>query len=76
MFTLWAHDNQYLDHDPAQSIKFPEQVDSGPKWLSPAERKKLINYLYRGDVDTRMVLVIVLSLSAGLRAEDSYSNQE
>jgi len=70
MFTLWAHDKQLIDHDPAQSIKFPEQVDSGPKWLNPAERKKLINYLYRGDVDSRMILVIVLSLSAGLRAEE------
>lgn len=70
MFTLWAFDHQYIDHDPAQSIKFPEQVDPGPNWLSPAERKKLISYLYRGDVDSRIILLIVLSLSAGLRAEE------
>lgn len=70
MFTLWAYDNQFIDHDPAKTIKFPEQVDPGPKWLSPAERKKLINYLYRGDVDNRIVLLVVLSLSAGLRAEE------
>ncbi|WP_242966724.1 hypothetical protein [Desulfosporosinus sp. FKA] len=33
MFTLWAYDKQFIDHDPAQSIKFLEQVDSGPKWV-------------------------------------------
>ncbi|WP_242833808.1 tyrosine-type recombinase/integrase [Desulfosporosinus sp. OT] len=70
MFTLWAYDKQFMDHDPSQTIKFPEQVDSGPKWLNPSERKKLINYLSRGDVDSRIVLFVVLSLSAGLRAEE------
>jgi site-specific recombinase XerD len=70
MFTLWAYDHQLMDHDPAKTIKFPEQVDPGPKWLSPTERKKLINCLYKGDVDSRIVLMVVLSLSAGLRAEE------
>lgn len=70
MFCLWAFDKQLIDHDPSSSIKLPLEVEAGPRWLNPSERKRLINYISRGDVDSRLVLIILLAFSAGLRAEE------
>lgn len=70
MFCLWAFDQKMLDHDPSVTIKLPVQVETGPRWLNPEERKRLINYISREEVDNRIKLITVLGLSAGLRAEE------
>lgn len=70
MFCLWAYDQQLIDHDPSKTIKLPVQVETGPRWLNPDERKRLINYISREAIDSRLRLLVVLGLSAGLRAEE------
>lgn len=70
MFSLWAYDQQLIDHDPAKTIILPVIVGTGMRWLNPNERKRLINYISRDDIGSRLRLIVVLGLSAGLRVEE------
>lgn len=68
-FCQWMYENGYRDHNPVAKVKRVDQVQQPPKWLTRAEKYRVIRTALarKQKRDTAIILTLLM---AGLRASE------
>lgn len=68
-FCKWMQSEGYLDHNPLEKVKRPEQVKNAPKWLTKNEKYRVIRAALN-EKDRRNTAMILTMLMTGVRVSE------